>query len=745
MSKYSFNVSIDCAECARKVEEKLQSTEGVMNANFNYPLGKLTVETTLTEKEIKDICLSVEDEMEFIENMKKFSFDVSIDCAECAAKVENALKANEKVMSATFDYPKGKLIVETTLSEDEIKDICLSVEDEMEFKESNESNKKEKKERDYTLYRIIASIILFIISEACGIPWIAIISYLIAGYDVLWKALRNILKGKLFDENFLMAIATIGALAITSYEEASGVMIFYQIGEYFQRKAVGKSRRSISNLMDLSVDKCSIEKDGEIVEVNSEDVAPGDIMIIKAGEKIAIDGIVIEGSSYLDTKALTGESVPVAARKDSKVLSGSVNGDGRLRVKATAYYADSTASKIIKLVEESEGKKAKSEKFITKFSHYYTPFICLAAILLAVVPPLFGLMGIKESLYRACVLLVISCPCALVLSVPLTYFASMGCFAKNGVLVKGDNAIQMLAKMDTLAMDKTGTLTEGVFKVQKLYAYEKNADYLLSMAASLEVSSSHPIATAILDKAENNYRKADSVKEIPGIGIEGYVDGKHIKVGSARIMEDAPKLDDNGTHIYVTEDGVLLGIIVISDAIRENSKDAIANLRKQGVKRIFMLSGDRKERAEKTANELGLDGAYGELLPNDKLKALESLMGADHTTGYAGDGINDAPTLKRADVGIAMGGVGSDAAIEASDAVIMNDDPAKIATAISIAKRTEMIVKENISGSLLVKAIVFILAIFGIANMWLGVFADTGVALLAVMNAMRALKWKKSK
>ena len=740
--KYVFNVSIDCPECANKVECALKENPDIKCASFDFPKGKLYVTTSLSEDDIKRICHKVEGDMEFLEDTTGYCFNVSIDCADCAKKIEHALCKNPNIKNASFDFPKGKLCVITSLSETDIKKICKDIDDDIVFLDS-EKNKNEKEEKDFTVYRIAISIILLVISEITQIGPIAIISYLIAGYDVLLKAFKNILKGKVFDENFLMAIATIGALAIASYEEASGVMIFYQIGEYFQRKAVGKSRKSIANLMDLSVDTCTVEKDGKLEEVKSEDVKPGDVIVVKAGEKVAIDGIVIDGSSYLDVKALTGESVPVATTKGSKVLSGSINGKGRLKIKATSYYSDSTASKIIKLVDQSEGKKAKSEKFITKFSRYYTPFICMAAILLATLPPILGLMTIKESLYRACVLLVISCPCALVLSIPLTYFASMGCFAKNGILVKGDDAIQALAKLKTLAMDKTGTLTEGVFKVQKIYTYEKDADYLIKMAASLEKNSSHPIATAILDKAGDNYSNAQNVNEIPGVGIEGEVEGKKIKAGSAKIMENAPKLDDAGTHIYVTEDGRLLGIIIISDSIRANSKEAIRQLRKQGVERIWMLSGDRKERAKSTADELGLDGAYGELLPNDKITALESLMKDGKTTGYAGDGINDAPTLKRADLGIAMGGVGSDAAIEASDAVIMNDDPEKIAIAISIAKRTETIVKENIIGSLAAKAIVFVLAIFGIANMWLGVFADTGVALLAVVNAMRALKWKQ--
>lgn len=739
-----FNAEIDCAECANKVACELRKKAGVADANYNFPKGKLTVETNLSEEEIKNICLSVEEDMKFIEDKKKYNFNVSIDCAECARKVEDALNNNPNIEKAHFDFSKGKLSVTSSLSEDEIKKLCLDVEDDMEFISSIDT-KKNKEHFDIDLIRIITAISLFILSEIFHFVPLAIASYLIAGYDVLYKAIRNIFKGKVFDENFLMAIATVGALVISSYEEAAGVMIFYQIGEYFQKRAVGKSRNSIANLMDLSVDTSHKEINGEVIDVKSEDVKPGDIIVIKAGEKIPLDGTVLSGKTFLDTKALTGESVPVGVQEGDKVLSGSINGEGTIRVEVTSYYADSTASKIIKLVEQSEGKKAKSEKFITRFSLYYTPFVCLSALLLAIVPPILGWMSLSDSIYRACVLLVISCPCALVLSVPLSYFASMGSFAKRGVLVKGAESIQSLAKMNTLAMDKTGTLTEGVFKVQKVYAYKGDVDDLIDTAVALEKNSTHPIAKAIIEKKPTSSLVASDIKEIPGIGIEGYIDGKLVKAGSRRSVENAPVIDDDGTHIYISKDGELLGIIVISDRIRQNSKSAIDKLKALGIKQIWMLSGDRKERAEKTAKALGMDGAYGELLPDEKLTALESIMDSGMVTGYAGDGINDAPTLKRADVGIAMGGVGSDAAIEAADIVIMNDDPEKIATAISIAKKTELIVKENIIVSLAIKALVFILAVFGVANMWLGVFADTGVTFIAVLNAMRALRWKEQR
>ncbi len=739
MKKYSFNVEIDCAECAKKVERALSDNENVESALLSYPKGKLTVVTTLTEDEVKNICRGVEDEIEFLNEEKNYVFSVSIDCAECARKVEEALKADENVKRASFDYPKGKLYVTTTLSEEEVRKLCLAVEDEMVFHTSATDPKK-----DYSLYRIIASALLFLAAKISGVEVIAVLSYIIAGYDVLWRAVKNITKGKVFDENFLMSIATIAALCIASYDEAAAVMIFYQVGEYFQRRAVGSSRESIGKLMDLSADSVTIKKDGAWVSVKPEEVKIGDIILLKSGEKLALDGTVLEGESYLDTRALTGESVPVKAKKGSSVLSGSVNGDNTLTIRAEKEYSESTASKIMKLVEESEGKKAGSEKFITKFSRYYTPSVCAAAILVAVIPSLFGLTQWKESIYRAAMLLVISCPCALVLSVPLTYFASMGSFARHGILVKGDDAIQSLSDVTTVALDKTGTLTEGVFSVQSIEHLSCSREHLLDCVYALEKESTHPIATAVMEYAGERNVEAENVHTINGVGIEGDLEGRHIKAGSARIMDNAPEVKQDGTLVYVLEDDTLLGVLVISDRIRESSYSTVSKLRNSGVKTICMLSGDRKERAEKTAEKLGLDKAYGELLPGQKLERLESLKGEDGKLLYVGDGINDAPALKSADVGVAMGGVGSDSAIEAADCVIMNDDLSRLAVAIGIAKKTEKITKENIWVSLVVKAVVFILAVIGFANMWLAVIADTGVCLVAVTNAMRAMNYREN-
>ncbi len=739
MKKYSFHVSIDCAECAKKVENALNDNPAIENAVFDYPKGKLTLSTLLSEGEVKAICKNTEDEIEFINDIKDYVFTVSIDCAECAAKVEKALKENKNVKKASFNYPKGKLYVTSSLTEDEIRKLCLSVEDDMTFHTASIAEKK-----DMAIYRIICAVILFIVSKVSGIGYIAILSYVIAGYDVLWRAVKNILRGKVFDENFLMSIATLAALCISSYDEAAAVMIFYQVGEYFQRKAVGSSRDSIGKLMDLSSDSVTVKKDGEWVSLRPEEVKTGDTILLKGGEKLAVDSTVIDGESYVDTRALTGESVPVKVEKGSKVLSGSVNGDNTLTLTADKEYSESTASKIMKLVEDSEGKKAGSEKFITKFSRYYTPFVCVAALLVAIIPSLFGLTEWKDSIYRAAMLLVISCPCALVLSVPLTYFASMGSFARHGILVKGDEAIQNLASTTTVALDKTGTLTEGVFSVQSVEHLSCDMEHILDCVSALERESTHPIATAVLEYAGARKAEAENVHTIPGVGIEGDFNSKHIKAGSARIMENAPEIKKDGTLVYVLEENRLLGVLVISDKIREKSYSTIKELRDTGVERIYMLSGDRKERAQATAEKLGLDKAYGELLPDQKLGMLDTLKGSGKLL-YVGDGINDAPALKKADTGVAMGGVGSDTAIEAADAVIMDDDLSRLPVAISIAKKTEKITKENIWISLVVKAAVFVLAVVGIANMWLAVFADTGVCLVAVTNAMRAMKYKEKK
>ena len=732
--KKTYRVEIDCEECALEVEEKLRSNPNIKDVSFNYPKRKLTLTTTLNDSEIIRLSKEAEEDIKFLsEEVKNYVFTLTI-AENDKEKLLEALEKENRAKKAFFDK-KGRLHVSSSLSEKEIIKIGKSF-SSVSFHTSNIEEKK-----SYTLERAIFSILLLVSAYIFSLPILAIISYIVAGYDVILKAFKNILKGKVFDENFLMSLATIAALCTNNIEEAAAVMIFYQIGEYFQDKATDNSRDSIGKLLDLEAEGVEVLINGEWKEIEAEEVEKGSIFRVKSGEKIALDAIVDSGEGFIDTRALTGESVPVKVKKGDKVLSGSVNGDSTLILKSTEEYEDSTASKIMKLVEEGESKKAGSEKFISVFSRYYTPLVCLSALLLALISPLFG-VSFSDSVYRAAMLLVISCPCALVLSVPLTYFAAMGAGAKNGVLIKGDDALEKMAHISSVAFDKTGTLTEGVFSVQSIKNLSTSKEHLATIAKSLEAESTHPIATALLALEEGEIKKAEEVTTIKGIGIEGIVDGKRVKVGNSKLMEGLPKIEDKGTLVYVTEEDRLLGVYVISDKIKSQAKSTMAKLKKLGVNKLIILSGDRKEIVEDTREKLEMDEGYGELLPLDKLNMVEKIK-KEGTLMYVGDGINDAPTLASADVAIAMGGVGSDSAIEASDSVIMDDDINKIPRAISIAKKTEVIVKENIILSLLVKAIVFILALMGVANMWVAVFADTGVSLLAVANSLRALFYKE--
>ena len=732
--KKTYRVEIDCEECALEVEEKLRSNPNIKDVSFNYPKGKLTLTTTLNDSEIIRLSKEAEEDIKFLsEEVKNYVFTLTI-AENDKEKLLEALEKENRAKKAFFDK-KGRLHVSSSLSEKEIIKIGKSF-SSVSFHTSNIEEKK-----SYTLERAIFSILLLVSAYIFSLPILAIISYIVAGYDVILKAFKNILKGKVFDENFLMSLATIAALCTNNIEEAAAVMIFYQIGEYFQDKATDKSRDSIGKLLDLEAEGVEVLIGGEWKEIEPEEVEKGSIFRVKSGEKIALDAIVDSGEGFIDTRALTGESVPVKVKKGDKVLSGSVNGDSTLILKSTEEYEDSTASKIMKLVEDGESKKAGSEKFISVFSRYYTPLVCLSALLLALISPLFG-VSFSDSVYRAAMLLVISCPCALVLSVPLTYFAAMGAGAKNGVLIKGDDALEKMAHISSVAFDKTGTLTEGVFSVQSIKNLSTSKEHLATIAKSLEAESTHPIATALLALEEGEIKKAEEVTTIKGIGIEGIVDGKRVKVGNSKLMEGLPNIEDKGTLVYVTEEDRLLGVYVISDKIKSLAKSTMAKLKKLGVNKLIILSGDRKEIVEDTREKLEMDEGYGELLPLDKLNIVEKIK-KEGTLMYVGDGINDAPTLASADVAIAMGGVGSDSAIEASDSVIMDDDINKIPRAISIAKKTEVIVKENIILSLLVKAIVFILALMGVANMWIAVFADTGVSLLAVANSLRALFYKE--
>ncbi len=621
-------------------------------------------------------------------------------------------------------------------------------------------SKKQKK----VLYRIIISLVLLvavsIVDTLVELPMIAqvvlyLIPYFIIGYDILRKAGKGILNRQVFDENFLMAVATVGAILLGDFREGSAVMLFYQIGELFQSFAVGKSRKNITALMDIRPDYANIIVDGKLEQVDPDDVEIGTEIVVNPGEKVPIDGVITEGNTTLNTSALTGESVPRNAKCGEEVISGCINLTGTITLKTTKEFGDSTVSKILDLVENSSMKKSRSENFITKFAKYYTPAVCYSALALAILPPLISLLmgsspAWQQWIVRALTFLVISCPCALVISIPLSFFGGIGCASTNGILVKGSNYLEALADTKYIVFDKTGTLTKGVFEVSGIYPEQNiSKEQLIEYAAYAESGSSHPISVS-LKKAygkEMSLERVNDIEEIAGHGVKAVVDGKTVYAGNLRLMNkmgiSVSREYDEGTMVYVAVDNNYTGCITISDVIKETSKDAISGLKKHGIKQTVMLTGDAKKTAEKVAKEIGMDKVCSELLPADKVNEVEKLLAqknAKEKLAFVGDGINDAPVLSRADIGIAMGALGSDAAIEAADIVLMDDDPAKISLAMKISLKTLKIVKENIVFALAIKAICLILGALGIAGMWLAIFADVGVMVLAVLNATRALK-----
>ena len=624
------------------------------------------------------------------------------------------------------------------------------------------------KKQKNMLYRIILSFVLLaalMVCEHLGFfgalagTWLLLpvyaVPYLIIGYDIIYKALRNIRNGQIFDENFLMMLATFGAFGVREYSEAAAVMLFYQVGELFQSYAVGKSRQSIADMMDICPEYANVEQDGELVQVDPDDVEVGSIIVVKPGERIPLDGIVAEGESYVDTAALTGESVPRKAAVGEEIFSGCVNGSGTLKIRTTKEFDDSTVAKILELVENAGSKKARTEKFITKFARYYTPIVTIGAVLLAFVPPLLVGGGFGEWIQRACTFLVISCPCALVISVPLGFFGGIGASSRLGVLVKGGNFLEAVAEMTTIVFDKTGTLTKGEFKVTKILPVsgeEGDSGNLLELAALGEGYSNHPIAVSIREAYEEQGGKIDmdrvaEAEEIAGHGICVCVDGGEVLLGNEKLMQlkaiEYRPVSDAGTVVYAACEKRYLGALVISDVVKEGAEQAIRDMKKAGVKKCVMLTGDREMAAQAVADELGLDEVHAELLPGDKVSIVERLLQGQkgkEKLAFAGDGINDAPVLTRADIGIAMGSMGSDAAIEAADIVLMDDDVRKIAAVVRCAGKTLRIVKQNIVFALGVKVLVLVLGAFGMANMWEAVFADVGVAVIAIMNSMRALK-----
>lgn len=614
-------------------------------------------------------------------------------------------------------------------------------------------SKKQKR----MLFRVLASAVLFAVALLLPTEgWLRLFTFLIPyaviAWDVLWRAVRNIAHGQVFDENFLMALATVGALATGEYPEAVFVMLFYQVGELFQSYAVDQSRKSITSLMDIRPDYANIEVDGQLRQVDPEDVAVGDTIVIKAGERIPLDGVVLEGTSNVDTAALTGESLPREAQPGDDVISGCVNLSGLLLVRVTKAFEESTVAKILDLVENSSSKKAKAENFITKFARYYTPAVVLAAVALALLPPLFTSIQWVDSIQRALNFLVVSCPCALVISVPLSFFGGIGGASKNGILVKGGNYLEVLAKTELVVFDKTGTLTRGVFNVTAIHPDHCGEAQLLELAALAESYSDHPISRSLKEAygKELDTSRVSNVEELSGRGVRATVDGRQICAGNDKLMEDIGvswhPCHRVGTTVHVASDGVYLGHIVISDEVKPDAKEAITALKACGVRRTVMLTGDAKAVGESVAQELGLDEVHTQLLPADKVTRVEALLGEVSPKGalaFVGDGINDAPVLSRADIGIAMGGLGSDAAIEAADIVLMDDKPSKLADAIRIARRTLAIVRQNIVFALAVKFLVLALSAAGKANMWEAVFADVGVSVIAILNAMRALKTVK--
>lgn len=689
-----------------------------------------------------------------------------LDCANCAAKLENALWSVPGVEAVRVDFI-GKRMTLAAPDEhfDEVVAAVVKKAAEVEpevriLLPEGGSGKDEPHTHSHapahggaesewgTLWRVGAAAALLV--AGLLVPgWMGtalmIAAYLTVGWDVLFRAARNIGHGQIFDENFLMAVASVGAMVMGEYAEGVAVMALYQVGEWFQDRAVDKSRASIAALMDIRPDSATLLRDGEPVRISPEEVAVGDLILVKPGEKIPLDGVVTDGASSLNTVALTGESLPRDVAAGDSVVSGCVNLTGVLTIRVTSVFAESTVAKILALVESSGNGKAKAERFITRFARVYTPCVCLAALLVAVIPPLFDGLW-QQWISRALTFLVISCPCALVISVPLTFFSGIGGASRQGILIKGANFMETLANLNAVVFDKTGTLTRGVFTVTAIHPTVTDEETLLEMAALAESYSDHPISRS-LQAAYNravDRSRIGRVEEIAGQGIHAAVDGHEVYAGNERLMAAqgmaARPCHRQGTIIHIARDGQYMGHIVISDVVKPTSAEAIRGLKDAGVQRLVMLTGDRRAVAEETARTLGLTEVHAELMPGDKVKQLDSILSGDGRTAFVGDGINDAPVLRRADLGVAMGALGSDAAIEAADVVLMDDDPLKLPLAIGKARKTLRIVRQNIVLALGVKAAVLILGAAGVANMWLAIFADVGVAMLAILNAMRAMR-----
>ena len=774
---------LDCPNCSAKIEKEVGELGGVASSTVNLMNQTLTVQagtsvaTSLLDT-VTTIVHSHEPDVEVSEKTEPAVTKVyllkGLDCPNCSAKIEKEVGELDGVTSSTVNLMNQTLTVQAGTSVaasllDTVTTIVHSYEPDVEVSEKQlEATAPVKKDEKAAVYndedkkrtiRLAVGAVVYAIGMALTVfaklPTLAelaflIVAYVILGWDVVWQAVKNITRGQVFDEHFLMSVSTIGAFAIGEYPEAVAVMLFYQVGEFFQSLAVKRSRKSISDLMDICPDSATVKRNGVLQVVSPESVAVGEIIVVKPGEKIPLDGIVVDGESMLDTKALTGESVPRSIRKGDEALSGCINQSGLLTLKVTKSFGESTVSKITDLVENASARKAPTENFITTFARYYTPVVVGMAAVLAIIPPLVLGGGWSEWLRRGFVFLIVSCPCALVISIPLTFFGGIGAASKRGVLVKGSNYLEALNKVSVVVFDKTGTLTKGVFEVANIIpaaGYQK--EQVLEYAAQAESYSNHPIAKSILATYGKpiDQKQFSGFEEISGHGISVMVQGKKVLAGNSKLMESEKiayaACDAAGTKFYVAADGSYVGCILIADEVKPDSKCAIAELKKIGVEKTVMLTGDDERIGKSVADELGLDAYYAQLLPDQKVEKLEMLdkqKRQGSKLAFVGDGINDAPVLARADVGIAMGGLGSDAAIEAADVVLMTDEPSKLVEAIDVAKATKRIVMQNIVIALGIKSVFLVLGALGMAGMWEAVFGDVGVTIIAVLNAMRILK-----
>ena len=754
--------NLNCPNCSAKIEQKVKEQAEFKNVMFNFVNKKMTMDSQLSEEEtlskVKGIVDSIEDGVDTVLSVKTNFNKVilvlnNLNCPNCSAKIEQKVKEQEEFENVVFNFVNKKMTLDSKLSEQDtlakVKGIVDSIEEGVDtvLDENKKAEVKKTKESDFgkkAIARIIVGVVLMgggiALNSSFGFlsEILFVLAYVVFGYDVVIKAVKNILKGDFFDENFLMSLATICAFVIGEWTEAVAVMLFYQVGEYFQSMAVAKSQKSIKGLLEIKADSVTVERNGEVQAIAPEEINIGDTIVVKAGEKVCVDGVITKGDSSFDMKALTGESVPVEKKQGDTVLSGSINTGAVIYMKAQKRFEDSTVARIIEMVENATANKSKTENFITKFAKIYTPVVVFLAVALTVLPTIV-VGDFQQWLSRALVFLVASCPCALVLSVPLTFFSGIGAVSKKGALVKGSTYLQTLSGLNTLVVDKTGTITKGEFTVVET----DGKDDVMKVAASLERFSNHPIAQAIVKSYKGDYIDFDTTEELAGYGLMGVKDGDKYFVGSQRLMErENVALNNTKYNIYVSKNNEYYGAIKAEDTIKPDSSKAIADLKALGVNEIVMLTGDKQDIAEEIGEKAGVTKVYAGLLPQGKVEKVEEIYSKNNNAvvGAVGDGINDAPVLARADVGIAMGGIGSDAAIEAADIVIMNDELSKLPIAIKYARMTMKTVKENVWFALGVKAIVLILAALGYANMWLAVFADVGVALLAILNATKVMR-----